>query len=87
MFWRVRAKAVTPTNIRAEFKGAGLVLNNLSENFKRIFINISSSSRPIRIPPEQIAMEVTLLKSSLPKVQHYINLTLPLRLRYVILTI
>ena len=67
MFQRARFKAVISANIRAGFKGAGLVPNNPSEVFKRISINTLSFSRPTHTPPDQIALQDVLLKSSFPE--------------------
>ena len=67
MFQRAKSKAIIPVNIRAGFKGADLIPNNPSEVFKRIPINTSSSSRPTHTPPDQIALQNILLKSSSPE--------------------
>ena len=85
MFQRAKAKAVTPTNIRAGFKNAGLMPNNPSEVFKCIPTNTSFSGRPIHTPPEQIVMEVTLLKNSPPEGAefHQSNITFTSAICYI----
>ena len=52
IFQRAKSKAVTPTNIRAEWKRAGLISSTSTEVFERISINISFSSQSTRTPPD-----------------------------------
>ena len=67
MFSRARAKAVTPENIRAGWRGAGIVPSDPMKVLERLAREPSSSTRPPRTPPDQNTLDTTLLQSSLPE--------------------
>ena len=62
MFQRTKFKAIRSTDIRIEWKGAGLVPSSPTEVFKHVPTNIFIFSHPIRTLPDQIALKNTLLK-------------------------
>ena len=67
MFIRARAKAVTPTNIKAGWKGTGLVPSDPVKVLQRLSIQPPAPERRIHTPPEQITLDTTLLQSSPPE--------------------
>jgi len=67
MFIRARAKAVTPTNIKAGWKGAGLMPSDPMKVLQRLSIQPPTPARPTHTPPEQITLDTTLLQSSPPE--------------------
>jgi hypothetical protein len=67
MFSRARAKAVIPENIKAGWRGAGLVPSNPIKILERLPREAPPSERPIFTPPDQIVLDTALLKSSPPE--------------------
>ena len=66
MFQKARAKATTASNIQAGWRGAGLVPSNPKKVLDRLSTKPPPAKCPTHTPPDQIALNLALLKSSPP---------------------
>ena len=65
-FIRLRTKAVTASNIQAGWRGTGLVPSNPSKVLDRLPTEPPAPQRPTHTPPDQVALNLSLLRSSPP---------------------